>query len=100
MKRLAASLVSGFLLTGALFALHLIVLEHFSWKDKPMMPNFFTYLLLPGYRAAIYVPVNHSIQLAITIVVDGLVFSVPFWLLLTVKRGWRRHRFGAGKTSK
>jgi tellurite resistance protein TehA-like permease len=52
MERVRKSLMYGFLLTAVAYALHIIVLRHFSWKDKPMMPNFFTYLLLPGYMAA------------------------------------------------
>jgi len=85
MKRIPVSLAAGFLLTGAIFVLHLVFSRYFSWRDKPMMPNLFTYLLFPGYRAAVSFPVNHSLQLVIAIVLDGLFFSFPIWLLLTLK---------------
>jgi len=51
-----------------------------------MMPNFFTYLLLPGYRVGMLLPVNHSLQFAMGVIVDCLLFSIPVWLLMTLKR--------------
>lgn len=57
-----------------------------------MMPNFFTYLLLPGYTAALSLPVSHPIQLAIAVVLDSLVFACPVWLVFAVKDRFRHWR--------
>jgi hypothetical protein len=50
MKRVATAFLFGLSITALIFAAHLTVMNWFSWKDKPMMPNFFTDLLLPAYR--------------------------------------------------
>ena len=73
-------------MTAVVFSFHLIVERYFSWKDKPMMPNFFTFLLLPGYRVGMCLPLNHSIQLAVGTVLDWLLFSGAVWLLFALRR--------------
>jgi len=90
MRRIGISTVFGFFLTGAVYALHVVVLKNYSWKDKPMMPNFFTYLLLPGYTAAMSIPINHSVQLTIAVILDSLLFGIPVWLLFTLKYHFSR----------
>ena len=90
MKRVAVSLITGFILTGAIFVLHVVVLQHFSWKDKPVMPNIFTYLLLPGYRLSFFFGVHRYAQLLLAGVLDSVLFGIPIWLLLTAKGVWSR----------
>jgi hypothetical protein len=86
MKRIAASLISGACLTVLIFVLHLLIQRYFSWHDKPMMPNAFTYLLLPGYRIGTYVAGNPFFQFAIAAVVDCFLFSMVVWLALMLVR--------------
>ena len=56
MKRVATALICGVFLTAMIFRgpLHRDALV--SWKDKPIMPNVFTYFLLPGYNLAAAIP--------------------------------------------
>ena len=91
MKRIATALICGFSLTVLIFAAHLIVMHWFSWKDKPMMPNFFTYLLLPGYDLAAAIRVASPLRFGIAIAFDCFLFSLPIWLLLQI-RYLVRHR--------
>jgi len=56
MKRVATALICGVFLTAMIFAAHFTVMHWFSWKDKPIMPNVFTYFLLPGYNLAAAIP--------------------------------------------
>jgi tellurite resistance protein TehA-like permease len=85
-KAIRISLTCGVLLTAVLFALHTLVLHHFSHHDKPMMPNFFTYFLLAGYRIGELVPMNHVLQLVLAVAFDSLLFGCPVWVLLVIAR--------------
>ena len=85
MKRVGTALFCGFSLTALIFAAHLTVMHWFSWKDKPMMPNLFTYLLLPGYDLAALILVPSYLRLGIALVLDCLLFSIPIWVLLQIR---------------
>jgi hypothetical protein len=85
MKRVLAAVVCGFCITILIFAAHLTVTHWFSWKDKPMMPNVFTYLLLPGSHLAATIPAPSPLRLGLAIAFDCVLFSVPIWLLLQVR---------------
>jgi hypothetical protein len=85
MKRIATALICGFSLTALIYAAHLTVMHWFSWKDKPMMPNLFTYLLLPGYDLAAAIPVPSHLRLGIAIAFDCVLFSIPVWMLLQIR---------------
>ena len=85
MKRVATALLCGLSITALIFAAHLTVMKWFSWKDKPMMPNFFTYLLLPGYRLAEAIPVPSPLRFGMAIAFDCVLFGIPVWLLLQIR---------------
>jgi hypothetical protein len=85
MKRVATALICGLFLTSLIFAGHLTVTHWFSWKDKQMMPNLFTDLLLPGYRLATAIPVPSPLRLGMSIVFDCVLFAIPIWLLLQIR---------------
>jgi len=89
MKRPATALIGGVFLTAIVFAAHFTVMHWFSWKDKPMMPNAFTYLLLLGYKLAAVIPVPSPLRLGVAIAFDCVLFSIPVWLLLQL-RYWHR----------
>jgi len=83
-KTIRISLALGFLMTAIIFALHSLVLRYFSYRDKPVMPNFFTYLLLPGYRIGELVPTHHLLQMIIAVAFDSLLFGLPIWFILVI----------------
>jgi len=89
MKRVATALICGVFLTAMIFAAHFTVMHWFSWKDKPMMPNVFTYLLLLGYNLAAVIPLSSPLRLGVPIAFDCVLFSIPVWLLLQI-RNWHR----------
>lgn len=82
MKRVLVSIGSGLCLTVALFGLHVIVRRFLSWRDKPDMPNLFTYLLMPGYRTGKLLPVASPLQLTAAVAIDSLLFGFLIWVLL------------------
>ena len=89
MKRVATALICGVFLTAMIFAAHFTVMHWFSWKDKPIMPNVFTYFLLPGYNLAAAIPLPSSFRLGMAITFDCILFSIPVWLVLPF-RYWQR----------
>src|SRR6185369_10907218 len=60
-----------------------------SWKDKPIMPNVFTYFLLPGYNLAAAIPLPSPFRLGMAITFDCILFCIPVWLVLQF-RYWQR----------
>jgi len=82
MKRVATALICGVFLTAMIFAAHFTVMHWFSWKDKPIMPNVFTYFLLPGYNLAAAIPLPSPFRLGMAITFDCILFSIPVWLEL------------------
>ena len=89
MKRVATALICGVFLTAMIFAAHFTVMHWFSWKDKPIMPNVFTYFLLPGYNLAAAIPLPSPFRLGMAITFDCILFSIPVWLVFQL-RYWQR----------
>jgi len=85
MKHVARALVCGVFMTAMIFAAHFIVMHWFSWKDKPMMPNVFTCLLLLGYNLAAVIPAPSLLRLGMAVAFDCVLFSIPVWLLLQIR---------------
>src|SRR5215470_14738491 len=84
MKHLVTALICGVFLTTLTFAGNFTVMRWFSWQDKPMMPNFFTNLLLPGYALAEVIPVPSLFRLGMAVAFDSVLFGIPVWLLLQI----------------
>lgn len=85
MKRIAIALGCGCFLTALIFAAHLTVMGWFSWKDKPMMPNVFTYLLLPGLHLAGAASMSPPVRLLLAIMLDCVFFGIPVWVVLQIR---------------
>jgi len=92
MKRMVVSFASGLCLTGLVYICHLIVLRHFTWQDKPFMPNFFTNLLLPGYVVGMSLPGPHLLQLIVAVIVDSVLYGCGAWVLFTTANAAFRSR--------
>lgn len=69
-----------------IFASHLLTERYFSWRDKPMMPNAFMYLLLPGYRVGLYVTIDPVFQFVVAAVVDCILFATTVWVVSVLFR--------------
>ena len=79
MRRLIYSILAGFCLTLLFYVADRYVIH--PWTDKPMMPTFFTYFLLPGFEAASSFHLKGWPLTVMSGVIDSMLFGFPVWLL-------------------
>lgn len=92
--RLKWSLVVGFVLSLSLHIASAVITALYPYHDVPLMPKLpFLFLLWPGWGIAGGNP--YPLQLwreAIAVVINGALYGLVIFFLLTVWKGQRRGR--------
>jgi hypothetical protein len=84
MKRPASlSWLCGIALNFVFFLLSTLVMRVFPYRDKPEIPNSFTWLLVPGLLAGSQFD-NHLLALTVMIIVNTLIYGLSVFCLLTI----------------
>lgn len=84
--RLLLSLACGILLNFVCFELSNFVMRFLPYKDKPGMPNTFTWLLIPGLVVAGQLSDHHWLTLLMAFTINTILYALCVFGLLTVAR--------------
>ncbi len=83
-RRVWLSLLCGIALNFVFFILSTLVMRFFPYKDKPGMPNAFTWLLIPGLAAGSQFDGHRSLALAVAITINTLIYGFAVFCLLSI----------------
>jgi hypothetical protein len=85
-RRVWWSLLGGIILNIVFYTLSAIVVRFFPYKDKPGMPNDFTWFLIPGLMVGSLFDGHDFLPLAVMITVNSLIYGFAVFCLLTIAK--------------
>ncbi len=83
-RRVWLSLLFGIALNFVFFVLSTLVMRFAPYKDKPGMPNAFTWLLIPGLVAGSQLDGHRFLALAVAIAINTLLYGVAVFCLISI----------------
>jgi hypothetical protein len=83
-RRVWWSLLGGIALNVVFYTLSTVQVRFFPYKDKPGMPNDFSWFLMPGIVAGSQFDGHGFLPLAVVITVNSFIYGFAVFCLLTL----------------